>query len=843
MNIALETGWTLLESIGDDWRWRGLEHETPRIGGGAFSQPRAIPAHVPGSVYQDLLAAGEIADPNRGLESRHCEWVAARHWVYRTSFTVPEDWACTRTHLEFGGADPGAEIFLDGKQVGTLEDVGQQLRVELETRPGTRHFLVVALLEPPQESGQLGSTSQTRTLKPRMGYWWDFGARLIPLSLGAVRLRGTGAARLTEMVVRARLEADHNLAHVTLEGCLNGDLSAPATLHVALLEASGATVAQSTFTLRPSTEPFLVSLELPQPRLWQCNGLGEPHLYRCCATLEVDGQPSDTFETRFGVRQIEWTHNPGGSPDAAPYTLNLNGTPVFARGWNWVPCDLMTGRADLEGRMRHLLNLARDAGANLVRVNGVGGFESQTFYDLCDELGLMVWQEFPLSSSGLDNVPPSDAPFLERLERIVPDLIRSVRQHSSLVLWGGGNELTDAQRKPATLEHTPALQTLERLVREHDPERAFRPTSPLGPVYDLNDTVALERPDDLHDVHGPWHYRGVTDSYTPFNTSTALLHSEFGAQGASHKSTLERAMTRAWPMDESNPEVAHRGSWWLMMHRVREAFGEVNDLETYWRCSQLLQAQVVGYGVASNRRRAPRCSGALVWQLNEPWTNAHNTSAVDFDGRTKMAYWATREAFAPIASSLHFASHSVTDDALHVKPFVVSDHPWRGELRVCAFDLEGSTGRDDTVAIRVNGVLELPSLEWTWTDGDLCILRLELWAGDRRVHCCDTLFSRAQSPVFRGLLEAPKARLEVRQIGEHLHLENTSSVCALHVNVDALEDDVWLRPNANFVTLRPGERLETKLTVQFQGEAREHVALEVGGLNLEPTVVNWAVQA
>jgi beta-mannosidase len=844
--VPLETGWYLLESIGEDWRWRGLERETSRVGGGAFANPRPIPARVPGSVQHDLLRAGEISDPNRGLESRHCEWVSQRRWVYRTTLRIPEDWTHHRVFLRFDGADPGADIFVDGEQCGELEDVGQRLSLELETRAGAEHRLVVALREPPLESGQLGRTSQTRSLKPRMGYWWDFATRLIPLSLGAVTLEATGLARLQNVFVRSELEADHRSARVTLEAHVDGDVEEEAMLHVEILEGDGQVVARSRVArvqrAPGAAEVLTVTLELPNPRLWTCNGLGKPELYRCRAHLEVGGECSDTFETRFGIRRVEFHHNPGGSLEAEPYTVVVNGQPVFARGWNWVPADLMTGRADLEPRMRHLLGLARDAGANLIRVNGVGGVESGLFYELCDELGLMVWQEFPLSSSGLDNVPPSDAVFLVRLERVAPELIRRVRQHPSLVLWGGGNELTDESRRPATRD-APALRVLEAAVRVHDPDRAFRPTSPFGPVYDLDDRVALERPDDLHDVHGPWHYRGVTNSYVPFNASTALFHSEFGAQGASHRRSLERAMRQPWAMDESNPEVSHRGSWWLMRHRVEEAFGRIHDLETYWRCSQVLQAQLVGYGVASNRRRAPRCSGALLWQLNEPWENAHNTSAVDFFGRPKMAYRAARAAFAPVAASLRFSSHAVTDDVLRAVPFVVSDLPWRGMLQLKALDLNGRIWRDAAVQIGVHGVIALPALEWSWTQGEITVLRMELFGDEHLVHSSDTLFSRADPPVFAPLLNVPRATLEVRQRGRRLQLENVSRVAALFVNLDAVDDDVWLRAEADFFTLLPGEIREYEVIVDFQHAPRSSVALGLEGLNLEARVLDWAVSS
>ena len=257
-----------------------------------------------------------------------------------------------------------------------------------------------------------------------------------------------------------------------------------------------------------------------------------------------------------------------------------------------------------------------------------------------------MWQDFILSSSGLESVPAADASFVADMAREARELVPQKRHHPSLAFWCGGNELASAEG-PLD-ESAPVLGALRDVVRELDPGRGWLPTSPSGPSS-LNrlDLIAAD-PEGQHDVHGPWEHGGLERHYELYNAGTSLLHSEFGVEGMTNRRALEAliAPSRRWPADRTNPVYEHLGAWWNNAPFVRAAFGgRLDGLDTLRRASQLLQYDGLRYAVEASRRRAFRSSGAIPWQFNESFPNAWCTAAVDYFGDAKPAYYGVRRAY------------------------------------------------------------------------------------------------------------------------------------------------------------------------------------------------------
>ena len=352
-----------------------------------------------------------------------------------------------------------------------------------------------------------------------------------------------------------------------------------------------------------------VVLRVAAPRLWWPNGMGEQHLY------EVDG-------FRVGFRSVELTRD---------YALVVNGVRTPIKGWNWCPIDPLYG-VPRPAKLRHLLELAAAAHANLIRVWGGGVIETEEFYDHCDRLGLLVWQEFSQSSSGVDSVPSDDPAFVETLEADARQIVPRLRHRPSLAIWCGGNELDGD-------DATPALAALKAAVRELDPERVWLPTSPSR---------------DDRDLHGPWEHQGLRRHYEHYDTRRCELHSEFGVEGMTNRGAHEVLIPAPdrWPADRTNPVYEHLGAWWNNAQLVQDAFGgRIEDLETMRRASQWLQYDGLRYAVEANLRRG---AGTIPWQFNESYPNAWCTSAVDYHGLPKPVYWGVRRAYAgaPSASFL-----------------------------------------------------------------------------------------------------------------------------------------------------------------------------------------------
>jgi beta-mannosidase len=347
-----------------------------------------------------------------------------------------------------------------------------------------------------------------------------------------------------------------------------------------------------------------VLLEVDEPELWWPNGFGEQRLYR-----------AGGFEVGFRTIELDG------------YRLSVNGVRLPIRGWNWVPIDVLYGVPRPE-KLERLLTHAQRANVNLLRIWGGGVIESEEFYALCDRLGLLVWQEFSQSSSGLESVPSDDPGFVATLAADAREIVPRLRRHPSLAIWCGGNEL-DAD------DSHPALAALRGVVEELDPGRAWLPTSPLGE----------------DDVHGPWEHQGLRTHYECYDNGTALLHSEFGVEGMTNRRALEQliAPEHRWPADRSNPVYEHLGAWWNNASLVQDAFGcRIDDVETMRRASQWLQYDGLRYAVEAAIRRG---AGVIPWQFNEPFPNAWCTCAVDWHGEPKPAYYGVARAYRGAASA------------------------------------------------------------------------------------------------------------------------------------------------------------------------------------------------
>lgn len=844
------TDWVFAGFHGEDWRFRqaykrdtGFKHW--------------LPATVPGSVHWDLLKAGEIPDPYFEQNSRLVEWVHQRQWVYKRDFTVPPLWDCLRLFLLFEGIDYDCEVYLDGELLGEHHSMFLPARFDItaQVKPGESHHLAVVIKDAPREWPQLGRTSSVHTAKARFGYWWDFATRLVHLGIWQdVWLQGTGPVAIEDVWVRTRGAE----AEVTLQ------LESAAKAEIRLLDPAGNLVGEF---ITGGASQIVKRFVVPKPRLWWPNGMGEQPVYRCA--VRVSGHDDICYATRevtFGFRTVTLERNPwppAGVPVPAVaeqplnYTFTVNGHRLFVKGWNWVPIDHLYGRSDLTERYEQLIAWAKAAGVNLLRVWGGGLLERKLFYDLCDQAGILVWQEFYQSSSGTDNVPPDRADYLALLEREALGAIRLRRNHPSLALWCGGNELTDWEKRPATVKE-PALAMLARVVAELDPDRPFLPTSPSGPIFGAADFPAPEDLARQHDLHGPWHYRGPVDSYLPYNASRALFHSEFGTQGAVSKSSLDRFIAPAnqWPPNDTNPNWVHHGAWWMQQHRVRELFGEgVEAIEEYLLLSQFLQMENLRYGVESNRRRWPACSGAVIWQLNEPWPNSHCTTAVDYYLRPKMAYYYVKNAYAPVACSLQYEGPILKGGVLRAAAYVVADQPFTGMLRIRISDPGARVWHQGEVSVDVHGAAEVAAVQWILPAEapDVVICTLTLLDRDGTVLQVNPyLFSRAPEPIFASLRKAQHVALSARREGDQLILRTEGPIYAFFPVVDIDDHRYHWLLSDNAPLLAPGEEVAITVTLRPRHERADTdfprgrpaggpLLLRVAGWNVTPLTLTWEV--
>ena len=634
-----EQDWTLRGFRQNDWRWETsfarFDARTPDIAG--------IPARVPGSVRGALVAAGIVPRPYDGLASRDSEWIENRHWSYTTAIpasAVDAARSGARIRLRAQSLDSRGTVLVDDTEAGSFESAMTPtvLDVTGPVRAGAS-TLTIVFTSPPDELGQIAWTSRIRDGKARFNYGWDWMPRVVQLGIaGPIELE---AVRGVE-IERFDLVTDRDPGSGV--GILHYRARASGVAEGELLVTGGG---------HRSSRPALLdgewhAIEVAGVAAWTVHPDGEQALYDVALRV-AHGDDADERVRRTGFRSVRWLPAEGAPADAEPWILELDGEPTFLAGVNWVP--IRPDYADVtESEVRARLDAYRGIGINTLRVWGGASRESDAFYRLADELGFLVWQELPLSSSGLDNLPPDDDAFVAGFAEVAAAYAEALAPHPSLVLWGGGNELASAgadtaDPMPATLAQ-PALAAAGRVLARDDPSRRFVPSSPSGPR-------AWARAEEYgqgvhHDVHGPWSWEGDDESWRRYwDEDDSLLRSEVGVDGASPYGLLVRyGLAGPTSTPEERERLAtiwgHSSAWWLKRFRAWDGEG---TLEEWVARDQRRQAELLGYAAAATRRRFPRCGGFIVWLGHDAFPCPTSLSLLDFDGTVKPVGAALAAAF------------------------------------------------------------------------------------------------------------------------------------------------------------------------------------------------------
>jgi len=376
---------------------------------------------------------------------------------------------------------------------------------------------------------------------------------------------------------------------------------------------------------------------------WWPNGTGEQQLYKLqVALIDEKGNQIQQETRRIGFRQIEWSHTQGAPIDADPWLCSVNNQPIFLQGINWTP--IRPNFADLQyDEYVRLLKLYRDAGINTIRIWGGGFPEKEWLYDLCDEMGILIWQDFPLSSSGLDNYPSEDLKAVEEIRQIVTHFVKRLHHHPSLLLWCGGNELYEmGDVAPVTDKHI-MVKAMKDIVSLLDPTRRFLPGSPSGPTISVDlDLVGT----GVHwDVHGPWKLPfSATDQTMKaveeyWSKDDAMFRSEVGVPGAMSLETMQKYKgdLQLLPASMENP-LWRNVSWWIEWDEYITSGGNSSDINAYIKWSQERQTKGLVMALKKNKERFPACGGFIVWMGHDSFPCPVNTSLIDFDGHPKPVF-------------------------------------------------------------------------------------------------------------------------------------------------------------------------------------------------------------
>lgn len=670
------------------------------------------PIAVPGDVHSALLAAGLIPDPYHRDNEAQVQWVARRGWVIAREFDVGAHvdgfWILTLDEV-----DCLADVYLNGVLLGRLEnqfcrhrfDVGAHLqpganRLELHfhdawSEAERRH--AAHPFELPYSMADDRRVPINMLRKTQCAGGWDWNICLMPLGLyGEASLRRHSGAVIEHVEVRQR-HHEGGVALTVITEVL-GYCAGSAQL---LVDFDGRTERRE-LLVAAGLSRHEVAFDVPSPRLWWPNGQGEQYLYPLSVRLDEQVE-----RRRIGLRTIELVTEPDDI--GTTMTFRVNGRDVFCKGANWIPADALPGRITREN-VAPLLQSAASANMNMLRVWGGGNYEKEFFYDACDELGLLVWQDFMFSCMHY----PSDRAFLNEVRHEARYQVQRLQHRACLALWCGDNEIvgaltwypaTQANRDRYLVNYDRLNRVLEETVEDLDPTRRFWASSPsLG---------QLDYADGWHcDTRGDLHFWEVWHSAKPFEhyrTVKPRFCSEFGFQSfPSYDCIAGFTAPQDRNVSSSVMEVHQRNSGGnaRILETMTRNFRFPRDFEQMVYLSQVQQALAMKTAIDGWRSLKPRCMGTLYWQLNDTWPVA-SWSSMEYGGRWKVLQYLARRFYANVTVISAADGDAVTLTAVSDAP-----HPVAVRIEAVAIDMagaerllwEGGAELDGSAAVQVTAL-------------------------------------------------------------------------------------------------------------------------------------------
>lgn len=662
------------------------------------------PALVPGCVHTDLMRAGVIEDPFKGDNEYRVAWVHEEDWEYTRSFEYDIAFVDSdKVFLECDGLDTFAELNLNGAILGRVDNMYVQHRFDITDKlKPTDNNLKVRFSSPTKCAAPLvqkepllspgdSIPGSIYTRKSPCQWGWDWGPKLPTVGIWRpIRLAAYRIGRVADVRVRQAHRHSGQVV-ISVEVSVEKYRRLPTSATVTLTHPDGKTDTQE---IKSISSTGKCSFTLAKPSLWWPNGYGDQPLYEVEAVLKSDGEELDSLSRRIGLRKIELSQRK--DRDGRSFTFAVNGVSIFAKGANWVPADQFPSRIT-DGHYRHLIRSAARANMNMLRVWGGGFYEDERFYDLCDEYGILIWQDFMYSCAQY----PTDKAYLENYRLEAEYNILRLRNRACLAMWCGNNEMewflsngiggeSNARWRKSYSKIFHEL--LPSMVDKLDPDTVYWPSSPSNhkPFDDPNCLAT-----------GDCHYWDVWHARKPFTAYRELrprFMSEFGLQSLPAIETVkwfacsEDLNMNSHVMECHQKNAAGNG---LVLHYLAETFRFPRNFEMMCYVTQLVNAEAMRCGVEHWRRDRGHCMGTLFWQINDCYPVISGAS-LDYFGRWKALHYAAKRFYSPILLS-------VEEEGLSARIHVTNDttKPARIEVRWSLETLDGGVLRKSKVKTKV----------------------------------------------------------------------------------------------------------------------------------------------
>lgn len=643
-------------------------------------------ASVPGTVHTDLMAAGRIPDPFVRMNELDVQWIDSQRWLYRREFEVERAFLDEDSvHLVAEGLDTYARVKLNGRVVGETADMFVEHRFNVKRILKAGKNVIEVLIDSPtirserlqQRHGALRVSHEPRRVyvrKAQYSFGWDWGPKLTTSGIWRdISLEAVSGCRIASVFARSEKVTRHNaVVRVNIE------LERSSSSHVDLrleIQGEGFEHRQSIIT-RGTTKSLVINV--PNPRLWWPNGYGDQPLYQLRVTAFVSGVECDAKVSSFGIRTVRLLQEK--DEEGRSFVIEVNKVKIYCKGVDWIPCDNFIPRIR-PSTYERLLTLARDAHMNMIRVWGGGIYEQDVFYELCDRLGLMVWQDFMFACGEY----PEESWFLRMVKDEAAKAITRLRNHPSVAIWCGNNECEwifcreNPDRSPDDMTGAAIFRDLlPSLCRSLDGTRPYWRSSPFGVGFPNAESSGN---------HHQWDVWGLWKDYKEYENDNARFVTEFGFQAPAHMRTFESVtvpsdrtvQSEVFEHHNKLPEGTER------LFRFQAAHYTVGtEFDDFIYKAQLVQAEALKTAVEHWRRRKFRTAGSLFWQLNDCWP-VSSWAVIDSALRPKAAYYYAKKFFDPI-----LVSFKKSDDGLDV--WVTNDllSPVVGELEVSLRSFDGA---------------------------------------------------------------------------------------------------------------------------------------------------------
>ncbi len=689
----------------NDWVFKGAD------------EPQWLPAKVPGCVHTDLLENGMISDPFYGTNEKKLQWIDKRDWEYKCEFEAAQEGLSERRlDLVFDGLDTYADVYLNGHLLFSADNMFRAWKADVKPyiKLGKNELHVkfrspikedlpkleklgygLPAANDESEMGELGDQKlSVFARKAPYHYGWDWGPRFVTSGIWReVRLEGWSGPRIADLYVRQD-EVTQQHANVTAVVEVESDADWEGDLR---LSAEGK-LWHKKVRLTPGLQTLELSAKLDAPKLWWSRGLGEQHQYTFTAALRQNGTIAAERSVRTGLRSVKLIRTP--DEYGAAFYIELNGVPVFAKGANHIPNDSFVTEVTYE-RYKHEIASAAASNMNMLRVWGGGIYEQDAFYELCDEYGLLVWQDFMFACS----MYPGDKAFLKNVSLEAEYNVKRLRNHPCIALWCGNNEIDVAWsqyneeggwgwKKQYTADvrdqiwqayETVFHQILPEAVAQFSPGIDYWPSSPLAePSGDAGQHSSNDaKKGDIH-YWGVWH---AIEPFENYNRYVGRFMSEYGFQSFPEYKTVRSYAEEDDMALQSEVMLGHqknkRGNQ-IIKDYMDLYMPQSKDFPSFLYMSQLLQAEAMKTAIEAHRRKKPYCMGTLYWQMNDCWPVA-SWAGMDYFGRWKALQYYAKTSYQDVMLSIDGTSGD------HVDIYTVSDklEPAAATLHVSLLDLGG----------------------------------------------------------------------------------------------------------------------------------------------------------